>query len=92
MHQEERSGLGGEMWTRRRCGRGTEKHTWRTQEHCALDKGAFGEYRKSSSRIRHPEVHSENTAVNGAGKARTIQLGMSTVKLTREFQEGRGCI
>jgi len=54
MHYEERSGLGGEKWTRRRRGLGSEKHTWRTRERCALDEGAFGGYdcEKRTGRIR----------------------------------------
>jgi len=63
MHYEERSGLGGEKWTRRRRGLGREKHTWWTRERCALDEGAFGGYRKRSWRIRQREAHPEDTEV-----------------------------
>jgi len=47
-------GLGEEKWTRRRCGLGSEKHTWRTRERCALEEGEFGGYdcEKRTRRIR----------------------------------------
>jgi hypothetical protein len=58
IHLEPGDAREGARSTQRRCGLGSQKHTWTVWEQCAVDEGAFGGYdcKKHTRRIRRSSI------------------------------------